>query len=106
MGISSQLEAVATELPETLTPAREHLDLARKMARHSITEARRSIIDLRASVLEGQSLAAALRSGAQIWTAGSELAVDVGTPPPRTPRSPKKLSSICYGLHRKQWPMC
>src|SRR4029077_19816777 len=73
IGISSQLEAVSTELPENLTPAREHLDLARKMARHSITEARRSIIDLRASVLEGQSLGNALRSGAQIWAAGSNL---------------------------------
>jgi signal transduction histidine kinase len=49
------------------------------MARHSLTEARRSVMDLRASVLEGQDLAAALNSGAQLWTAGSgvEVRVDV-----------------------------
>ena len=51
--------------------------MARKMARHSLTEARRSVMDLRASVLEGQDLAAALRSGAQIWTAGSGVEVNV-----------------------------
>jgi signal transduction histidine kinase len=47
------------------------------MARHSLTEARRSVMDLRASVLEGQDLAAALHSGAQIWTAGSGVKVEV-----------------------------
>jgi len=77
IGISSQLEAVATELVDDGSSARQHLDLARKMARHSITEARRSVVDLRASVLEGQSLAEALQSGAQIWTAGSGVEVDV-----------------------------
>ncbi len=81
VGISSQLEAVASELPQDQNSARQHLDLARKMARHSITEARRSIIDLRASVLEGQNLADALRSGAQIWAAGSGVAVDVDASP-------------------------
>src|SRR5204863_8982647 len=54
VGISSQLEVVASELDGS--SARQHLDLARKMARHSITEARRAIVDLRASVLEGQNL--------------------------------------------------
>jgi signal transduction histidine kinase/streptogramin lyase len=77
VGISSQLEAVATELPDDLSPARRYLDLARRMARHSITEARRSVIDLRAAALEGQNLAAALHSGAQIWTAGSGVEVEV-----------------------------
>jgi ligand-binding sensor domain-containing protein/signal transduction histidine kinase len=77
IGISSQLDAVAMTLPDDADPARRHLDLARKMARHSITEARRSVADLRASVLEGQNLAAALDSGAQMWTAGSGVKVDV-----------------------------
>lgn len=81
VGISSQLEVVASELPPERTAARMHLDMARKMARHSITEARRSIVDLRASALEGQNLADALRSGAQVWTAGSGLGVDVDAPP-------------------------
>jgi signal transduction histidine kinase/ligand-binding sensor domain-containing protein len=77
VGISSQLDAVAMAMPDERSKARQYLDLARKMARHSITEARRSVMDLRASVLEGQDLAAALHSEAQIWTAGSGLQVHV-----------------------------
>jgi len=79
VGISSQLDAVAMCLPDATTPARKFLDLARRMARHSLTEARRSVMDLRSSVLEGQDLAAALESGTRMWTAGSgvEVAVDV-----------------------------
>jgi len=85
VGISSQLDAVAMCLPDATTAARKYLDLARKMARHSLTEARRSVMDLRSSVLEGQSLASALESGTRMWTAGSgvEVAVDVtGTETP------------------------
>jgi ligand-binding sensor domain-containing protein/signal transduction histidine kinase len=76
IGISSQLEAVAAEVQEG-SRARRYLDTARRMARHSITEARRSIYDLRASMLEGRNLAAALSAGAQIWTAGSGVDVQV-----------------------------
>jgi signal transduction histidine kinase/ligand-binding sensor domain-containing protein len=77
VGISSQLDAVAMCMPEDEDPARKHLDLARKMARHSLTEARRSVMDLRASVLEGQDLSAALQSSARQWTAGSGVEVEV-----------------------------
>jgi len=77
VGISSQLDAVAMAMPEDRSRARQYLDLARRMARHSLTEARRSVMDLRASVLEGQDLAAALHSGAQLWTAGSSVEVKV-----------------------------
>ena len=77
VGISSQLDAVALAMPSERSKAREYLDLARKMARHSLTEARRSVMDLRASVLEGQDLAAALNSGARIWAAGSGVDVEV-----------------------------
>ncbi len=70
VGISSQLDAVAMCMPEEKSPARKYLDMARRMARHSLTEARRSVMDLRASVLEGQDLAAALESGTRMWTAG------------------------------------
>ncbi len=83
VGISSQLDAVAMCMPDETTPARTFLDLARRMARHSLTEARRSVMDLRASALEGQNLAAALESGTRVWTAGSGVDVDVnitGTP--------------------------
>ncbi len=77
VGISSQLDAVAMCMPDETTPARRFLDLARRMARHSLTEARRSVMDLRASALEGQDLAAALESGTRTWTAGSGVEVNV-----------------------------
>ncbi|HJZ95464.1 MAG TPA: two-component regulator propeller domain-containing protein, partial [Candidatus Solibacter sp.] len=50
VGISSQLDAVAMSMPKEASAARTYLDLARRMARHSLTEARRSVMDLRASV--------------------------------------------------------
>jgi signal transduction histidine kinase len=77
VGISSQLDAVATKMTEGDGAARKNLAIAQKMAHHSLTEARRSVMDLRASVLEGQDLGAALRAGASIWTAGSEVEVEV-----------------------------
>jgi signal transduction histidine kinase/ligand-binding sensor domain-containing protein len=77
VGISSQLDAVAMCMPDETTPARKYLDMARRMARHSLTEARRSVMDLRASALEGHDLAAALQSGTRMWTAGSGVEVDV-----------------------------
>jgi signal transduction histidine kinase len=77
IGISAQLDAVAMELPQDINQATRDLALAQRMARYGITEARRAVIDLRGSTLEGQNLAAALQSGAQIWTAGSGVTVDV-----------------------------
>ncbi len=85
VGISSQLDAVAMCMPEKPAPARQHLDMARRMARHSLTEARRSVMDLRASVLEGQDLAAALESGTRLWTAGSGVEINVDVSGPRQP---------------------
>ena len=84
VGISSQLDAVAMCMPEQQSAARRYLDMARRMARHSLTEARRSVMDLRASVLEGQDLAAALESGMRIWTAGSGVDVRVDVSGPET----------------------
>ena len=88
VGISSQLDAVSMIMPSDPAQARRFLDLARKMARHSLTEARRSVMDLRASVLEGQDLAAALQSGTAQWIEGSnvELSVDVSGPPNHLPQ--------------------
>ena len=77
VGISSQLDAVSMCMPEEETPARRYLDMARRMARHSLTEARRSVMDLRASALEDQDLAAALESGARMWTAGTGVEVEM-----------------------------
>src|ERR1035438_3162685 len=78
VGISSQLDAVAMCMPEEQSPARQYLDIARRMARHSLTEERRSVMDLRASILDEQDLGAALQSGARMWTAGSGVEVEVG----------------------------
>lgn len=87
VGISSQLDAVAMCLPNNPAQARSYLDLARKMARHSLTEARRSVMDLRASVLEGQDLAAALQSGTAQWVAGSDVELHVDVSGPENPLS-------------------
>jgi ligand-binding sensor domain-containing protein/signal transduction histidine kinase len=77
VGISSQLDAVSMTIDHQIGAARSHLDLARKMAWHSLTEARRSVSDLRASALEDQDLAAALTHAAPQWTAGSAVKVEV-----------------------------
>jgi signal transduction histidine kinase/sugar lactone lactonase YvrE len=84
VGISSQLDAVAMCMPEEQSPARKYLDMARRMARHSLTEARRSVMDLRASVLEGQDLGAALESAMPMWTAGTGVDVKVDVSGPET----------------------
>ena len=84
VGISSQLDAVALCMPEAPSPARKYLDMARRMARHSLTEARRSVMDLRASVLEGQDLAATLESAMPMWTAGTGVDVQVEVSGPET----------------------
>jgi two-component sensor histidine kinase len=73
VGISSQLDALAIKLDGDLDVARQHLDLARKMARHSLTEAKRSVMDLRTSELEDQDLPAALTASAHRWVAGSPV---------------------------------
>jgi len=77
VGISSQLDALAIKLNGDMGVARQHLDLARKMARHSLTEARRSVMDLRTSELEGHNLSAALVASAYRWVAGSPVNVQV-----------------------------
>jgi ligand-binding sensor domain-containing protein/two-component sensor histidine kinase len=77
VGISSQLDVVEMRIPKEASAARSSLDLARRMAHHSLTEARRSVLDLRATALEDHDLGAALRSGVSMWTAGSEVRLDV-----------------------------
>lgn len=77
VGISSQLDAVALTLKDHTDLAAKHLELARKMARHSLTEARRAVMDLRDSALEGHELTAALSEAARQWTAGSPVRVQV-----------------------------
>ena len=78
--------------------------MARRMARHSLTEARRSVMDLRASVLEGQDLAAALESGTRMWTAGAGVEVKVDVSGPQTAAARRRWSSTCCASRRKPSP--
>lgn len=77
VGISSQLDALETCLPEHLRPAHVYLDLARRMAQHSLTEARRSVMDLRSAMLSDRDLATALQSNARNWANGVAVNVEV-----------------------------
>jgi signal transduction histidine kinase len=77
VGISSQLDGVYLTLPADAGPARDHLDIARRMARHSHTEAQRSIMDLRDAALDDEDLSSALESNARLWTSGSGVDLDV-----------------------------
>jgi signal transduction histidine kinase len=64
-------------MPEAGTPARQFLDVARRMARHSLTEARRAVMDLRSAALQNQDLATAIQTGTRQWTAGSGVEIEV-----------------------------
>lgn len=87
IGIASQLDVLAGKLKGDPAVVRSHLDLARKMARHSITEARRSVMDLRARELDAQDLSSALATLAQRWVAGGSVRIEVHAAP-----IPRKLS--------------
>jgi signal transduction histidine kinase/ligand-binding sensor domain-containing protein len=80
VGISSQLEALASALPDSAGSAWDYLEVARKMVRHSLTEARRAMSDLRGTALQDRDLETALRCGAEMWTLGSDVAVDIDAP--------------------------
>jgi signal transduction histidine kinase len=80
VGISSQLEALAIKLNGDLEVARQHLDLARKMARHSLTEARQSVMDLRTSTQDKPRLQEALQASAHRWVAGSSVDLQMDLP--------------------------
>jgi len=82
-GISSQLDALALKMTGDNEPfsrkkdLAQKLDLAQRMARHSLTEARRSVMDLRASELTDRDLPSALQAAARHWAAGSSTAVEI-----------------------------
>ena len=82
-GISSQLDALALKMTGDSDPSsgkqdlERRLNLAQRMARHSLTEARRSVMDLRASELTESDLPSALQAAARHWAAGSSTAVEI-----------------------------
>ncbi len=77
VGISSQLDAVAIETGDRSGKAWRHLELARRMTRHSLTEAKRSVVDLRASELRNRDLSSALATAVCQWRSAKSVAIDL-----------------------------
>ncbi|MEP6961126.1 MAG: two-component regulator propeller domain-containing protein, partial [Acidobacteriota bacterium] len=77
VGISTQLAVVDSYMPPEDSPGRNSLEIARRMAQHSLTEARRSVVDLRAAALDELDLGGAIKVGAHQWVAGSGVEVNV-----------------------------
>jgi len=88
VGISSQLDVLADKFKSNPDVAWQHLETARRMSRHSLTEARRAVMDLRAAELESQDLATALQVSARKWTSGSPVDVQVDVSGTKHPLSP------------------
>lgn len=86
VGITLQLDAAAARLVHSPEAARESLDVARDMVRHSQTEAHQSIWDLRSRALESGGLIPALASLLQPLSNGSPLKIEI-----KTKGSPRRL---------------
>ena len=86
-GIGLQLDTAGAKWNESPELARQTLETARALLRHSRTEARRAILDLRASALERGDLASALQEAATVI--GSGLPVRI---PVRVEGPPRRLS--------------
>lgn len=85
--ISIQLGTVEAQFRESPQVAFKQLELARNMARHSLSEARRSVWDLRSHLLENSNLAAALAGMVAPLSAstGIEIAVQSSGAPQKLP---------------------
>ncbi len=77
--INIQLGAVEAQFRQSPQVAFQQLELARNMARHSLSEARRSVWDLRSHLLENRSLAAALEEMAAPLSANTGINIHVHT---------------------------
>jgi signal transduction histidine kinase len=81
--ISIQLGTVKAQFCRSPQIAFQQLELARNMARHSLSEARRSVWDLRSHLLENSNLATALKEMAAPLAANTCVVVaveSIGTP--------------------------
>ena len=76
-GVGLQLEAAAKSFEANPDKARQQVDTARHLIRHSQEEVRRSVWNLRASALENQFLPAALELIARQLTANSTVQAEV-----------------------------
>ena len=82
-GITMQLDLAADCFQQAPNVARQALDAARDMSRHSMVEARRSVWDLRCHLLEGGDLFSAISQIVEPLFAREQARVDVkiqGTP--------------------------
>jgi len=77
IGITRQLDAITKRMKDHDPIAQQHLEIAQKMARHSLTEAMRAVMDLRAAVLENSDLVSALTSASREWTAQSGVTCEI-----------------------------
>jgi signal transduction histidine kinase/ligand-binding sensor domain-containing protein len=77
VGILARLDVLSMKMGGDITESHLYLNLARKMAQHSLTEARRSVMNLRAGELESSDLSSVLTSSAHRWVAGSAIDIDV-----------------------------
>src|SRR5262249_10304434 len=94
VGISAQLDALAIRLNDDMESARQHLNLAQKMARHSLTEARRSVMDLRAAELQEQDLSAALVASARRLVAGTPVDLRCDVAEVKQPLAPEVEQNV------------
>jgi signal transduction histidine kinase len=78
-GIAFQLEAVATKLRNAPDQAKQHLEVALKMVRHSLAEARRSVMNLRSPALDKGDLASALAETSRLILADRPVQFELKT---------------------------
>ena len=80
---------MADKLNEAPAQARQHLNLALSMVRHSLVEARRSVMNLRSAALDSCDLAGALAETARQMMGHRSVDVNVQTSGPPRMLSPK-----------------
>ncbi|MDA1274914.1 MAG: histidine kinase [Verrucomicrobia bacterium] len=76
-GIAFQLEAVLEKLTDAPAQAKDHLNIALNMVRHSLAEARRSVMNLRSAALEQGDLTHALAETTRQIMAGRPMSLEV-----------------------------
>ncbi|HEY6328940.1 MAG TPA: two-component regulator propeller domain-containing protein, partial [Blastocatellia bacterium] len=76
VAIGLQVDTASQKMTDSPESARDHLEIARKLIRRSLTEARRSVWELRQQALEGNNLAAALSETVREMNLGSPAKVN------------------------------
>ncbi|HWP44023.1 MAG TPA: GAF domain-containing sensor histidine kinase, partial [Blastocatellia bacterium] len=98
VGIGLQLKAVERALERDPKSARQHLELARDMVKHSIAEARRTVWNLRSHALETSDLVTVLSDTARRMTEETDVKAEVrieGTPRPLPEDVENNILRLC-----------